>query len=284
MRKSTLLVATACAILIFSFAIGQQPRQAANGQEAWEYKVLKIAAGTSPWQVKSMSERERAGIIEIRESTLNRLGLEGYELISSVVEFETVWPNFGDREYVTGLQPNVRTSAVVMTFKRKTTKKNLSARLAIEVANESKIAKQKLEAMQRSQANTNKVSPEESKTTTSAPSTPRTSQELIADNAKFWQLNGKVALLDGVIPNELASKEFPVVGAVGPLSRIEPGARILGIELSEEEGMLDVRNWDEIRTLLKRATSKKIRVKWMNSGGGSTYNFAIEIGGPSKQG
>jgi hypothetical protein len=48
--------------------------------------------------------------------------------------------------------------------------------------------------------------------------------------------------------------------------------------------MIDVRNWDEIRTLLKRATSKKIRVKWMNSGGGSTYNFAIEIGGPSKQG
>jgi hypothetical protein len=110
------------------------------------------------------------------------------------------------------------------------------------------------------------------------------SPELLAENAKFWQLNEKVALLDGVIPNELESKEFPVVGAVGPLSRIEPGARILGIELSEEEGMIDVRNWDEIRTLLKRATSKKIRVKWMNSGGGSTYNFAIEIGGPSKQG
>jgi hypothetical protein len=284
MRKSTLLVATAFAILIFSFAIGQQPQVVASPQEVWEYKVLKVEA--EPNTSQSKRETERAGLIELPESKLNRLGLEGYELISLVVEFETVWPNFGDREFVTGIQPNVRPSAIVMTFKRKTTKKLLNERIATDVANEFKEAERRLEALGGTRPRSAQSSPNESGTTSPAsisPSKP-VSPELLAENAKFWQLNEKVALLDGVIPNELESKEFPVVGAVGPLSRIEPGARILGIELSEEEGMIDVRNWDEIRTLLKRATSKKIRVKWMNSGGGSTYNFAIEIGGPSKQG
>lgn len=49
---------------------------------------------------------------------LNKLGDEGWELVSTYEKLETAHPNFGNDKYVTGLQANTRTGAVVFLFKR----------------------------------------------------------------------------------------------------------------------------------------------------------------------
>lgn len=45
---------------------------------------------------------------------------KGWELVATVCETETVHPNFGRSDLVTGLQPNTRTGRIVLLFKRKT--------------------------------------------------------------------------------------------------------------------------------------------------------------------
>ena len=47
-----------------------------------------------------------------------QVAAEGWELVACYDSIETVFPNFGDDKYVTGLQPNVRTSTVFFVFKR----------------------------------------------------------------------------------------------------------------------------------------------------------------------
>ena len=59
-----------------------------------------------------------SGEIEIPESLLNEMGAQGWELVDTVTEIETVHPNFGDEQYVTGLQPNVRQRSVTLIFKK----------------------------------------------------------------------------------------------------------------------------------------------------------------------
>jgi hypothetical protein len=50
--------------------------------------------------------------------SLTALGQEGWELVSSYLEMETAFPNFGDKQYVSGIQPNVRPQRLVLIFKR----------------------------------------------------------------------------------------------------------------------------------------------------------------------
>ncbi|PWB06987.1 DUF4177 domain-containing protein [Paramuribaculum intestinale] len=82
-----------------------------NGK--WEYKVVKVA-GTegSNGKFGGMQFSDPSG-------QLNKLGEEGWELVSSFTEESTVHPNFGNSEYVTGLQPNTRTEVVNFVLKRR---------------------------------------------------------------------------------------------------------------------------------------------------------------------
>lgn len=52
------------------------------------------------------------------DSILKANGNKGYELVSVVPLTETSHPNFGNSQYVTGLQPNVRTGSILYYFKR----------------------------------------------------------------------------------------------------------------------------------------------------------------------
>ncbi|MFK7604163.1 hypothetical protein ACI3L1_18360 [Deinococcus sp. SM5_A1] len=56
--------------------------------------------------------------IELDDAQLAALGLQGWELVSTITELETTHPNFGNSQYVTGLQPNIRADRAVLVFKR----------------------------------------------------------------------------------------------------------------------------------------------------------------------
>ena len=79
-----------------------------------EYKVITVdsdLARTGPSAMSSFS-------VKVDDATLNELGMANWELVGSYVEHNTSFPNFGNDEYVTGIRPNVRPSAVVFIFKR----------------------------------------------------------------------------------------------------------------------------------------------------------------------
>lgn len=78
--------------------------------QKWEYKTL-IA-----WSVDGGEFNEF--IIPIPQTEMDNLGSQGWELIDVYTRVGTVHPNFGDEKYVTGLQPNVRTTGIYYVFKR----------------------------------------------------------------------------------------------------------------------------------------------------------------------
>lgn len=81
--------------------------------QKWEYKVVHINAG----EAESLADFRPKQIAHF-ETTLNELGKQGWELVDTYTETETAHPNFGNSQYVTGLQPNVRTSGLTLLFKK----------------------------------------------------------------------------------------------------------------------------------------------------------------------
>lgn len=88
--------------------------------DQWEYKVIRFF---NSGESREGSEAFKQTEILISESRLNELGEEGWELVSTSLEMETAYPNFGNSSYVTGLQPNVRPQVLICIFKRQLTKK-----------------------------------------------------------------------------------------------------------------------------------------------------------------
>jgi len=79
----------------------------------WEYKVVKVAG-------KDAESLADFGPLVYGDQTamLNKMGKDGWELVSTYTETATAFPNFGNSEYVTGLRDNTRTSVVNFVFKR----------------------------------------------------------------------------------------------------------------------------------------------------------------------
>jgi len=94
-------------IFLFSFSIS-------SCTSKWEYKTV-IFKGTEQNALAKFTSKK----LDIPTRSLNSLGQEGWELVDVFEKTETVHPNFGREEYVTGLQPNVRTSEISFVFKRK---------------------------------------------------------------------------------------------------------------------------------------------------------------------
>lgn len=63
-------------------------------------------------------EGGRFSMVNPSDAAMNALGAQGWELVTSYLEMETAWTNFGSSRYVTGLQPNVRPQRVVLLFRR----------------------------------------------------------------------------------------------------------------------------------------------------------------------
>lgn len=79
----------------------------------WEYKIITVKGAEK--ESTKFDTKEFA----LTKDSLNALGKDGWELVSTYETTETVHPNFGNSEYVTGLQPNVRTAEINLVFKRR---------------------------------------------------------------------------------------------------------------------------------------------------------------------
>lgn len=81
--------------------------------QSWEYKVVKVAG-------KDAEVMADYGSLVYGDQTtmLNKMGNDGWELISTYTEVSTAFPNFGNSGYVTGIRENVRTSVINFVFKR----------------------------------------------------------------------------------------------------------------------------------------------------------------------
>ena len=86
----------------------------ASCSQKWEYKTVTVSG-----EKFETMEDFLPKTFDIPDSTLSALGNEGWELVDIYTQTETVHPNFGNSQYVTGIQPNVRTSEVNFVFKRK---------------------------------------------------------------------------------------------------------------------------------------------------------------------
>ena len=84
-----------------------------SNSNTWEYKVVKVAG-------KDAESLADYGPLVYGDQTamLNKMGKDGWELVSTYTETATAFPNFGNSEYVTGLRDNTRTSVVNFVFKR----------------------------------------------------------------------------------------------------------------------------------------------------------------------
>lgn len=81
----------------------------------WEYKVKRVSGeSTSSFSLEDFKPLP----INLTNLTSTLESEAGWELVACVPETETVHPNFGKDEYVTGLQPNVRSNAVLLIFRR----------------------------------------------------------------------------------------------------------------------------------------------------------------------
>ena len=81
--------------------------------EKWEYKIVTVK-GTEQGTGKFLSNK-----FDVSDESLNLFGKDGWELVDTYTKTETVHPNFGNEQYVSGLQPNVRTEEINFVFKRK---------------------------------------------------------------------------------------------------------------------------------------------------------------------
>ncbi len=98
-------------ISVFVFVIILQSAPA-----KWEYTTLTLNnSGNS--RIGDGSEKYET--IQFNQSEVNRLGDDGWELVSSYLEMETAFVNFGNEKYVTGLQPNTRPQRLICIFKRR---------------------------------------------------------------------------------------------------------------------------------------------------------------------
>ncbi len=89
-----------------------------SGEARWEYKVLQCPAEALVPGLPENADRLIPKNFKLSDAFLNPFGLQGWELLGTIPEVETVHPNFGSSEYVTGLQPNVRSYRVTLIFKR----------------------------------------------------------------------------------------------------------------------------------------------------------------------
>jgi hypothetical protein len=104
----TIVLAVMAVVVLISAYAALNPK--------WEYATLKLFPEREAERVDKGAFASTT--INLEHEQFAKLGAQGWELVSSSLEHETAYPNFGRSEYVTGLQPNVRPQALLLIFKR----------------------------------------------------------------------------------------------------------------------------------------------------------------------
>lgn len=78
----------------------------------YEYKTISVGGEAGAYGDFSSTN------LNDPTAELNKLGTEGWELVGVYTETNTVFPNFGKDEYVTGIRTNTRTTKVNFVLKR----------------------------------------------------------------------------------------------------------------------------------------------------------------------
>jgi hypothetical protein len=80
----------------------------------WEYKII-----SSNNHYNDDDTKEGPWFISNQELMLNKMGIEGWELVSTYTEIATAFPNFDWRDnYISGIRSNTRTTVINFVFKR----------------------------------------------------------------------------------------------------------------------------------------------------------------------
>ena len=85
--------------------------------KTWEYKAVKISGDIMKYDY----DVRKFFPLELDEDTVSskmNLFYRQWDLVGTVTEIETVHPNFGKEDYVTGIQPNTRSKATILIFRR----------------------------------------------------------------------------------------------------------------------------------------------------------------------
>lgn len=90
----------------------------------WEYKIYKVTNSMDfldmkDEELKIEMQKISEPYFNIPVEELNKLGQEGWELVSSSTIIETKFPNFGNEDYHTGIKDNTKTKEIIFVFKRK---------------------------------------------------------------------------------------------------------------------------------------------------------------------
>jgi hypothetical protein len=116
--QGNILIALLCVVIaLVGIGTGWSAWSASRPKPApkYEYKVLRLFAGSKD---RTGAEALSFTSIQIPDADLATIGAEGWELVGTLLEMETAFPNFGKEEYVTGMQPNVRPQSAILLFKR----------------------------------------------------------------------------------------------------------------------------------------------------------------------
>lgn len=81
----------------------------------YEYKAVRIYGDDVNSKMEDFFPKK------IDEFTLERTlnSDPEWELVDIITETETIYPNFGNDDYVTGIQPNIRTRSVILLLRRR---------------------------------------------------------------------------------------------------------------------------------------------------------------------
>lgn len=87
-----------------------------NKPVQWEYRTVQI--GQDVFQEMDDIESMLPSVFENPTNRLNELGKDGWELVGMYSEISTSFPNFGDKQYHTGIKTNTKTQRVTFVLKR----------------------------------------------------------------------------------------------------------------------------------------------------------------------
>ncbi len=86
-------------------------------EKKYEYKVVKVEPDNEYGAI-TMDVDPYPNSFKDQTQMLNKMASQGWELVDTYTEIMTRYPNFGNKEYVTGIRTNTKTSAINFIFKR----------------------------------------------------------------------------------------------------------------------------------------------------------------------